>query len=268
MSIYKSGVDAYRDTTKWLAAFTPVTAIIAAAVVAGAPLANSLATSPDAGWWLLKHWLLLLCGVVILACIAAILWRAAIVLSAKPIEALTNLSGDDAKLIVGAFSSGVASPDFYDYASFELVSTTVLADLNKNPPDSDAVELNLGRLRTTYEAVREWKLFVDTRGYFASFLWWTGACVLVLCVIIPTALTQLDSGAAITEPAPATVAISKTGESAFHEETGCSDAAGATFYAVAGTWSSPVLAIAGPGCEFGARWTPSPTDADVLPLPE
>lgn len=92
MSIYKSSVDAYRDTTKWLAAFTPVTAILAAVIVTGAPVGASLAGATDAGEWLGRNLLLVECGVVIFLSVGAILWRAACVLSVEPKEVVKILN--------------------------------------------------------------------------------------------------------------------------------------------------------------------------------
>ncbi len=85
MSIYKSGVDAYRETTKWLVAFIPVTAITTTAVLLGAPLRAGALAASDPSAWMARHGSIVWCAIVVIAAIGAILWCAARVLSAAPV---------------------------------------------------------------------------------------------------------------------------------------------------------------------------------------
>lgn len=91
MSIYKSGVDAYRETTKWLVAFIPVTAITTTAVLLAAPLRAGALAASDPSTWMARHGSIVWCAIVVIAAIGAILWCAARVLSAAPIEVASIL---------------------------------------------------------------------------------------------------------------------------------------------------------------------------------
>ncbi|MEO7752383.1 MAG: hypothetical protein ABIS35_03130, partial [Terracoccus sp.] len=123
------------------------------------------------------------------------------------------------------------------------------------------------RLRAGHDAVREWKLFVDTRTWFTRFLWAMGAGAVLVCGAITFALTQIDSSAAVSEPTRVAVVIDADQRAAATTATGCTDVAGAEFWAIGGTWSAPTLAVRGPGCAFGARWSPNAEQAVVLPVP-
>lgn len=72
MSIYKSGVDAYRDTTKWLVAFIPVTAITTTAVLLAAPLRAGALAASDPSTWMARHGSIVWCAIVVIAAIGAI----------------------------------------------------------------------------------------------------------------------------------------------------------------------------------------------------
>ncbi|MEO7754257.1 MAG: hypothetical protein ABIS35_12675, partial [Terracoccus sp.] len=120
MSVYQTSVDAYRDTTKWLAALTPVTAVVSAVVVAGAPVGASLAAATDKGAWFGAHWPLVVSAAIILVSIGGVLFIAAQVLSREPVQVIALQTTDTGagQLLETAFSNGIASPDFLSEAEF------------------------------------------------------------------------------------------------------------------------------------------------------
>ncbi len=261
MSVYQTSVDAYRDTTKWLAALTPVTTVVSAVVVAGGPVGASLAAATDKGAWFGAHWPLVVSAVVILVSIGAVLVVAARVLSQEPVQVIT-LQTADAKVrqsLETAFSNGIASPDFLSEAEFRQFATDVFA--------GGATPEDWVRLRAGHDAVREWRLFVDTKAWFTRFLWAMGAGAALVCAAIAVALTQVDSSSPVTEPTRVAVVIDADDVAGATAATGCTDVAGAEFWAIGGTWAAPTLTVSGPGCTFGARWSPGGDQAVVLPMP-
>lgn len=259
MSIYKSGVDAYRDTTKWLAAFTPATAIITATTVVGAPVGASLAAAPDPWAWVFRHGWLVWCGMAILAATFLILWFATKVLSAPPVEVADILArtGRAQTRIDTALGDGIIAPDFTSATDFD----TAAQQMRGLTGDE------LVPLRTAFETLREWTLFTETRAWFNRFVLAVGVGVIVMCVAIATALTQIGTAAAITQPTAVTVQLSDAGRAALTTMTGCQGPSTSVFLAVAGTWDAPVLTVTGPGCRFGTRWAPTPGEAMVSPVP-
>jgi len=265
MSIYKSSIDGYRDTTKWLAAFTPVTAILTAVVVTGAPVGASLAGASDVGEWLGQHLLLVLCVLAVFVSVGAILWQAARVLSVQPKEVVTILDDttpQTAKALETAFGAGILAPDFYSEASFEVATQVFYAALKPGqelPKDRD-------RLVLAFESLREWKLFTDTRRQFGRFLITIGIGALVICVAIAVAVTQIGMGGPITQPTRVQVTLGSNGAAALRQATGCTDPTHSTFYALRGTWDAPMLAVTGAGCSVPATWAPALDQAVVIPL--
>ena len=120
-------------------------------------------------------------------------------------------------------------------------------------------------LRWAVECLREWKMFRDTRRQFRIFLIAIGLGALVICGAITLALTQVDTGAPITKPTPVIVSLGPSGAAALTDALGCESLTATDFYAVAGTWGSPVIAASGPGCVVSARWMPTPAQAFVAP---
>ncbi|KFF58936.1 hypothetical protein JF66_14950, partial [Cryobacterium sp. MLB-32] len=255
MSIYKSSVESYRDTTKWLAAFTPVTAILTAVVVTGAPVGASLTGATDAGDWFQRHAVLGVCVLAIFVAVAAILWRAAAVLSVEPREVVTILKDKKiamARAVESAFGVGMLAPDFFTEASFMKATQVFYAELEPGRP----VPHDRDRLVAAFESLREWKMFLETRRQFRVFLITLGIGAAVICAAIAGALTQIPTGAPIGKPVVVAVTLDSAGADAVRQATGCTDPARAEFSAVGGTWGAPTLTVTGPGCAFGATWVP------------
>lgn len=254
MSIYKSGVDAYRDTTKWLVAFIPVTAITTTAVLLAAPLRAGALAASDPSTWMARHGSIVWCAIVVIAAIGAILWCAARVLSAAPIEVASILErvGGAKKEIDAALGSGIAAPAFLSTAEFDT-ATVKLRDPNQSPSPPE-----LDRLGDAFETLREWTMFTETKRRFNLLAIAMGLGIPAICIAVLVALSHVGSAAAITEPVAVDVQLSRSGADALTASTGCQDPPTTTFLAVAGTWDAPVLLPSGTGCEFGVRWTPAP----------
>jgi hypothetical protein len=265
MSIYLSSVDAYRDTTKWLAAFTPVTAVTAAVVLTGGPLAASAASEPNIGEWLEANAAVLIAGTLILAAVGGILAMAAHVLSVEPQEIVSILSDEAAPAVETIIGNGIAAPAFLTKASYEKALTTLSADSNMEPlpPDFGA---RAERLVSITETLREWNVFRETRARFRCFLVVVCISALAITAAVPVALAQLDTSAPISTPSAVDVAFtSQSAQSEAVDALGCTDVTTATFHALRGTWSSPVLIAEGSGCVTGASWSPDRGQAVVLP---
>jgi len=113
MSVYESGVTAYRDTTKWLVAFVPLGSILAASVTVGPELLWSVEHARNFGDWLHDYWLAAICGLGLLAGIAAILYWGAKVLSVAPTDLGKLQSEEYAPKLATAVGAGVTAPEFF-----------------------------------------------------------------------------------------------------------------------------------------------------------
>ena len=113
MSIYDSGSDAFRDTTKWLVAFVPVVSIIAIGATVIPRLVKGSGTHSVSAWLGLNG--LSLVGMLVsLVGIALILIFGARVLSSQPIGFTALIATP--KDLSSAFSAGVGAPYFINEA--------------------------------------------------------------------------------------------------------------------------------------------------------
>lgn len=266
MSVYETGVAAYRDTTKWLVAFLPVTAVVGAALVSGRPLITSVRAAPSVGDWLAEHWLVLVCGIVVFTAIAVVLWAGARVLSVEPTDIGELSKPEMAPELAKAIGAGVAAPEFFDKASFDTAMAELANawDTESGVPSDDP---RLSRLRGPIEALRLWSLLQRVRTPYRDFrlVFVLSSIVITAAVIIMPA--QLSQSAVVDKPTAVNVEVDTEGAADLEAVTGCIDPSRTTFTAVAGTWESPELATDGPECTFGATWRPSAAQFELRLAP-
>jgi hypothetical protein len=265
VSVYSGGVEAYRETTKWLTAFLPVTALVTAAVVAGPGLVRSVQVAPSPGAWVSDHWLVLVCAVALFAGIAAILACGARVLSVQPLE-LAYLDTDAATkaAVAEVLGAGAAIPEFFDKSSFDRALGTLAAAYDS--PTAAVDEQLLDRLRTASETLREWSVHSRLEEPFRQFRRvFVGASVAIALAVV-LGPVQLDDSASIREPVVVQVTTDAPGARDLEAETGCTAEEESTYLAVDGTWRRPHLAVDGPGCRFGAEWVPDPEHVEIRPV--
>lgn len=271
MGIYKSSVEAYRDTTKWLAALTPATTLLTVAVALGGPLSTSLAGSESVGDWIAREWGLAACGVAMLIAVGVVLGMASRVLSVEPTEVaeiLKAIKKEKASTSVeAAIGDGILAPDFYTESSFKKLALSLQADLATPGASGEDLDRDLDRLRATFETLREWKVFVTTRSRFRWFIFTVVVGTAVLGSALATAWTMVDTSAAITKPVEVSVEITPAGAASAQAATGCSDPVRSTAFANGGTWANPVLRLRGRDCDVHAEWRPTADEASVLPTP-
>ncbi|MGJ7440973.1 hypothetical protein [Aquipuribacter sp. MA13-6] len=266
MSVYSTAVDAYRDTTKWLVTFAPITAALTAATLVGPRLVRSAQAAPSAAAWGADNWGVLLAGVALLGAVAAVLASGARVLSVEPTDIATQAaSRRGASDLATAVGAGVTTPEFFTKESY-VEAMTQQAHAWDQPTRVAADVERLERLRTATEALRDWSLFNGIQKPFSDFrrVFVVSSAVLVAALVyIPFAL---GPSTPIGEPAEVAVSLSAAGAQDLRSTTGCTDPGSSEYLAVGGTWQQPVLAVDGPGCRFGATWQPT-TDQAELRLP-
>jgi hypothetical protein len=262
VSIYSTGVDAYRDTTKWLAAFVPAVSLATAILVAGPRLLRTVETAPSVGSWLESYWLTLICGVALFGGMAAILATGAKVLSVEPADIAdlaTATGGKEA--LAKAIGSGVTAPDFLDKQDFDqaMARLQVTAGAGEIPLDDPT----MARLKPAIAALREWSVFSQMKDPFKKFRVTFIMSTVAISLAVLLAPAQLGSSEAINKPTTVEVEVDAAGAADLNNSTGCSDPGTTTFYAVAGTWDHPELRTDGPGCRFASTWLPSPDQLEL-----
>jgi hypothetical protein len=263
MSVYSTGVDAYRDTTKWLTAFVPIVSLATAILVAGPRLVSTIETTPSVGVWLEEYWLTLLCGVALFLGMAVILATGARVLAVEP-EDIGDLAVGTgrAKDIANALGSGVAAPEFFDKNAFDDAMARLQAKADAGEVAQD--DPTLTRLKPAIDALRDWSVFSRIQRPFRIFRVAFVVSAIVIVVAVLLAPAQLGSSASIAKPTKVAVQVNNAGAAALRKSTGCSDPKASTFYATGGTWDHPELSADGPGCEFASVWYPDPQDIELL----
>lgn len=272
MSVYSSGVDAYRDTTKWLSAFVPVASLITAGLVVGPEVVTTIERATSVEEWLTQNWLLLGCLVALFGGIAAILWSGAQVLSVEPkdlgdlwLTAEGRSSGKSLAKVITAIGNGAAAPYFYDVETIERSMAQLANAFDNNK--ADEVETGLKRLEPAVVLVREWSVFSQSQQPFTRFRWVFVGSSIAIAIALCVAPTQLASSAKVDKPTPVEVEVDTAGGAELARATACSDPAGTIYTAIGGTWSQPQLAVDGPGCAFGATWWPEPDHIELrLPV--
>lgn len=266
MSVYTAAAEAYRDTTKWLTAFLPVATVFSGGLLVGPGVVRSVHSSESIGDWLKLNWLLLICGAVIAAAVAGIIWRAAVVLAVEPKDIGQMASGTDVVALSEAIGNGAAAPYFFDTAAFKAA----MADL-ANAWDNNAVVADDPRLARTVpavEALREWSVLDQIKQPFKIFgiVFVAGTALVASSIAISAAVTS--AAGQITTPTAVAVSVSDSASSGFVAATGCVDTERNTYTAVSGTWDLPRLEVDGDGCRFAATWTPKPGQFELRPVKE
>ncbi|CCH75911.1 conserved membrane hypothetical protein [Nostocoides japonicum T1-X7] len=265
MSVYGGAGDAYRDTTKWMAASVPLATLVAAGVALGPRVVQSVQTASSVSGWVGGHWLVLLCGAAVVGAVAWVLATGARVLSAGP-SLPVELVKDPDGAVGKAIGDGVALPYYGGAPSFYADLDAWLEDIEAPDADPAMPDSRLDRLVPSLVAIGEWSALHEIEVAYKDFRRAFGLGVLCIVLAILVAPVQLPSGPAVTAPTPVTVEVGQAGADDLWSKTGCTDPMMSTFTAVAGTWDAPVLAVDGPDCPIGATWVPSRTDADVRPV--
>lgn len=267
MSIYDSGVAAYRDTTKWLVAFVPLAGLLAAAVTIGPDLVRSVSMARSPQDWLGDNWLTGVCLIVILAGVVAILYWGAKVLSVAPTDLGQLQSQAFAPKLATAIGAGVVAPEFFSPESFKTAMAALANSFDKQNP-TEADEFNLTRVKGAVDNLRQWSIFDKASSAFRRFIIAFAIATAAIGLGTVLAASQLDSSPAISEPTAVVVEVNKSGSADLRESTKCTSARTTTFVAISGSWQHPTLAVDGPGCSFGAQWAPRSGTIEMLPAPE
>lgn len=267
MPQYDSGVSAYRETTKWLVALAPVGSLTAATLTIGPGLLASGRSADGLGAWLTDYGSVLAWCLGLLAGVVAIMVAGARVLSVAPHDLATIQDRNRTARLASAIGSGVAAPEFFTVTQFEK-SMAALANTADRDDGLRGDEPELDLLRGPIERLREWSTFttVRTRFYWFCAVFALGS-VAILVALIATP-TQLPQGIAVDAPRAVVVEVSDTGAKSLADRTGCTTPDATDFTAVDGTWARPRLTADGPGCEFGATWSPREDEAEVRPAPD
>jgi hypothetical protein len=264
MSVYADAASGYRDTTKWLTAFFPVSGFVAAGLILGRPILEAAQQSPDLDSFLsdnLATVVAVAIGLVGLLCVVA---SAGWVLSVDPMDIGTLYADKKAgPELVKALGSGALAPYFLDEPSFnDAVTALSAAEAGNN--DVEAKSL-LERLEPASEILRQWAVFRVMRRRFRWFVGWFILGAVLAVVSFAIAASSLPSGAAIDAPVNVTVEVDQKAQGDLEKTTGCTNPAMTRFVAVGGSWDEPELAVTGPGCTTASRWTPDLTAVLVSP---
>ena len=289
MSIYSTGAEAYRDTTKWLIALVPLASLVAAAAVVGPRLVTRRPAAGSWSTWITYGLAILGCGLVLVG-ICLIVAHGATVLSTAPkdVDKIVN----NRLRFSEAFSAGVGYPYFLESDDFKNAVTEVNyaetgapnaaapgdpnaaapgaptapapgAPTAPAPGDPNALPERVAGASTQ---LREWAFFDALGTEFGKFKSWflRGIVLIALGLVLAVVAINLTP-APIAQPTAAVVELSSSGAIALIRSTGCQAPSTTRFVAVSGTWSSPVLETEGPGCRINAQWRPSSSQAQVLP---
>ena len=263
LSIYSSGADAFRDTTKWLVAFVPIATVVAAGAVIGPRLVDEATTSASLLEWARSNVLPLVGIAIAVGGVVLVVSFGARVLSTQPSDFTTLFTTDQAKLS-SAFSAGVGAPYFLEDRAFR----SAVAELDaKWSADEDVTDPELARTVAAADMLREWALHDALATSFKHFRYSFGVGILLVAGGLLVATTSLDpTSGTIKQPKVVEISVEQAGATDLLHSTGCEKPAESKYVVVAGRWDLPVLEVDGPGCEFGATWRPSP-DLIELRLP-
>lgn len=260
-SVYEAGTAAHRDATKWLVGFVPVATIVSAGFVLGPRVVDLAESDRSGGAAISDRWPAAAGVLVIVAGLVAIVGSGSRVLSAQPTSFATVLR--DRKALAVAFGQGVGAPYYFDSGQFvQAMEELQAAWDSETRPAMD--EAGLQRAVAAVDALRSWHLHAELVERYRAF------CVALLGGVVligggfVVAAASLGPEATITTPTPVLVEV-RSAET-FERDTGCTDVAASSFWAVGGTWDEPALAVDGPGCTFDVTWLPEPGQAEVRPV--
>lgn len=261
MSVYSTAVTAYRDTTKWLAAFVPVVSLATAILVVGPRLVRTIQTAPSLASWFQDYWLTLICGVALFGGMAAILATGANVLSVEPADIADLATDSGPAALAQAIGSGVTAPEFFDKNQFDQAMAELQVKIDAGTITAD--DPTLARLKPAVDALREWSVFSRIQHPFKIFRRTFVASAVLIAMAVVLAPAQLGSSGVIDKPTTVAVEVDSAGKQQLLDATGCSDPVSSTFFAVGGTWDHPELTVDGPGCKFASSWIPDSTHVEL-----
>ena len=160
MSVSSSAVEAYRDSTKWLASFLPITALATGGVVLGPPLLQSVSAATGPWEWLRHTWIVVVAVLVLVGSIAAVLHAGAAVLSAEG-PSLTEISrrpeadtaaGPHRTALAEAIGRGLTLPHYFTIEEFQ----EDLSRLNLLPMGDRGGDPDTTRSLPAMEMIRDW----------------------------------------------------------------------------------------------------------------
>lgn len=265
MSVYSAGSDAFRDTTKWLVAFVPISALGTAAVVLGPRLVRSAESARSLPSWLADNVATLAGVLVVLIGVFVIVYFGASVLSTQPKEFTALLETDETGLSK-ALAAGAGVPYFLDSEAFK----GAVADLavKWQNPSTPPTEVEINRAVGAVDALREWTLQQELSEAFKRFgiLFAIGSALIVAGLVV-SIVTLEPPSAAIDKPTVVKVSVNTDGAADLLKRTGCTSPTSSHYIAIAGSWSAPVLEVDGPNCRFGTRWEPRSGEFEIQPTP-
>ncbi|MEV8182846.1 hypothetical protein [Specibacter sp. NPDC078692] len=257
MSIYSDGTAAYRETTKWLTAFVPLTAMVASILTLGPPVLRSIQDAPSLPAWIGEHTVVLLCIAVLFGGLTVILSFGTKVLSVEPqdIGPLLN-SPEKRSELAAVIGTGTTAPWFLDLATFnEALGEIAKAPKDPNsPPRNDTSQID--QFKLAVEVLRDWSLYHEIQIAFRNFLRAFIASTIAIAIAALVAPAQLESVIPVDKPTLVSIEVNESGQNDLLTRTGCTDPTASTFTAIGGSWKHPELAVDGPGCAFGAAWHP------------
>ena len=264
MPVYAEAASGYRDATKWLTAFVPVTAIATAGVTLGPALVESVRQTSGAGAFSSGDKAIVVAmvlGVIGLVCIVV---PAAKVLSVEPTDIGAIYADKKAgPELATALGAGALAPYFLDQPSFDQALAALSAA--QAARNDDGIEPLMDRLEPATEVLREWAVFHVMRRRFGWFLFWLVVGSAVVAVGLIVAASNLPKGSAIDKPVPITAELDQEASADLMRTTGCRNPETTVFVAVDGTWDEPDVAVSGPGCVTAHRWRPDLNHAIIAP---
>jgi hypothetical protein len=256
--VYSDGVAAYRDSTKWLVGFVPVATVAASGAVIGPKLIDALARSRSVSEALAHNWPPLLGVAMVVIGVGAIVASGSGVLAAQPTTSVAAILEDRNRLSL-AFGQGIGAPYFFTFDEF-AEALEQIADSSRPVTGDDPLA---ARAAIVVDALRSWYLHAKLEALYRTFRRaFVGGLALSIAGFLLAAST-VDDEPKISKPTPVVVAVRHARD--LRQATGCLTPKKTTFWIVDGSWSTPVLAVDGPGCRFGAEWEPETKAVEVRP---
>lgn len=167
MSVPATSAAAYRDSTKWLASFLPITALATAGVVLGPRLLDSLAEAESFGTWVRTSWIALLAVLCLVLAIGAVLITGASVLSAEgPSFDELRQNPQRRKALSEAIGRGLAAPHYFSIEDY----TDDLTRLNAMSVHDRAAATETERSVLALDTVRDWAVLQEVKDRYRVFL--------------------------------------------------------------------------------------------------
>lgn len=277
MSVYGSGVEAYRSTAKWLVSLVPIATIVTAGIAFGPDLVEKAATL-DEGEFFNQHWPAMAGVLLIAGGLGVVVWQAAALLS----EQAPNVTTLESELLDKAFGAGVAVPYFVDQATYQDAQNQLTAWVDSQRSDSGSIDCQsktqkpdselVKALSAAVDALREWALHHDISKQFLKFnLWFAGGVLAMVAGLLIAAIDLTEPTVERRDPPVAVMAtLSDEAWNDMNSVLGCGAAIDGTrpdvqLWLVAGDWENPILQVDGEGCATATDWDPK---MKIAPRPE